>query len=416
MQYISDFLDGTKDKDGNDLTTGFKGATKLGYRAAIYAFLDSKYGSVRKKKDSTPQEREQYERLAAKVMKSKFVPLVELKKYKDYLIERKRPPHSISQGVTCVRIWFEHYDHGLSSKDIRELKKHMPTQRHGVTREGELNTEIIQNILSHTGDIRLKAAILLSLSTGLRIGEICKLTPADIDTNKNLIYVSDLASKTGMDRRVFFTDEAKEALSIYMAERDAYIERAKTLTPRLKQEHKESKMIFPVTEAALRDSLISALKRAKLYEVDPRTNRTNIHFHSFRKYFSSTLKLAGMPEDLVEYFMGHANGLSMAYRTYSTSQLLEQYKKFDFSLHVDYSFTVQKELRSQVEEHNGIIKSLERERDELKERLAQVEAREREREQIKSIADIAISDKKLDAMINKKIEIKMNAMIGKMGK
>ena len=118
MKYISDFLAGYSTRP-----------TTLGYRAAIYSFLDSKYGSVRKKKDSTSEEREQYEKLAVKYMKGKVLPLADLKGYKDYLTTKQRPPHSISQGVTCVRIWLEHYEHELSSKDIRELKKYMPTEK-----------------------------------------------------------------------------------------------------------------------------------------------------------------------------------------------------------------------------------------------------------------------------------------------
>jgi len=345
----------------------------LGYRAAIFAFLDSRYGSVRKKKDSTIEEREQYEKLAEKFMKGKVVPLSDLKRFKDYLVEKKRPPHSISQGVTCVRIWFEHYGHELSSKDMRELKKHMPSQRTGVTREGELSPEIIRNIIDHTGDSRLKAVILLMLSSGIRVGELVQLNINDVDLKKNTVYISDLIAKTGVSRITFFSDEARDAISSYLNEREMYIERSKKFTPRLKKEFKESKKLFPITPDAIRTGLNATLKKAGLHEIDPRTDRANIHPHSFRKYFSSSLKLAKCPEDIVEYWMGHLNGVSSVYRVYNEKQLREQYKQFEFCLLVDYSYQAQKEMKSQLEEHNGIIKNLEKERDALKERLQQLE-------------------------------------------
>jgi integrase len=367
MQYISDFLDGTKDPDGDVLTTGFKGSTRLGYRSSIFQFLDSRNEkNVRKGKDSTPEEQREYERLAAKYMKGKVIPLSDLKRFKDYLVDMKRPPHSISQSITCVRIWLEHYDFELSSKELKELKKHMPVQRHGVTREGELTPEVLQDVLSHTGDSRLKAAVLLMLTSGLRIGELIELTLDDIDMKRNMIYVSDLVAKTGVDRRTFFTGEAKEALTTYLKERDTYIKRSKTYTPRLKKEFKESKKVFATTTNVLRTGMINTLKKSGHHQSDPRTNRGRLHPHSLRKYFSSTLKLAGMQEDLVEYLMGHSTGLSNAYRTYSAKQLQEQYQKFEFALHVDYRFTEQKELRSQVEDAEAKIK-------ELTEKLATVE-------------------------------------------
>ena len=366
MQYISDFLNGTKDDDGTVLSSGFKGPTLLGYRAAIFAFIDSRYGVVRKKKDSTPEERMQYEKFAKKYLQGKVSPLVDLKGYKDYLTKLKRPPHSISQGVTCVRIWLEHYGHELSSKDMRELKKHMPSQRTGVTREGELSPDIVKTILSHTADTRLKAAILVMLTSGVRVGELAKLTIDDVDLKKNSIYISDMIAKSGVTRITFFTDEARDALVAYLKERDKYIAQAKKFTPRLGQQYQESDLLFPITTNVFRTTMNAALKKAGLHQIDKRTNRANVHPHSLRKYFSSTLKLAGMPEDICEVLMGHGTQISTAYRVYSDKQLREQYQKFSFCLDVNYAYTEQKELRSQLDE-------LKTENTTLLERLKQVE-------------------------------------------
>jgi hypothetical protein len=196
------------------------------------------------------------------------------------------------------------------------------------------------------------------LTSGLRIGELIELTFDDIDMKLNMIYVSDLVAKTGVDRRTFFTDEAKDALVTYLKERDTYIKRSKTFTPRLKKEFKESKKVFATTTNVLRTGMINTLKKSGHHESDPRTNRGRLHPHSLRKYFSSTLKLAGMQEDLVEYLMGHSTGLSNAYRTYSAVQLREKYQKFEFCLHVDYSYTAQKELRTQIGDADARIKEL----------------------------------------------------------
>lgn len=398
MEYISDFLKGTKDSDGNDITSGFTTrATQLGYRAAIYAFLDHRYGNVRKKKDSTPEEREQYEILAAKYLKGNVKPLVDLKGYKNYLTSLKRPPHSISQGVTCVRIWLEHYDYGLNSKDMRELKKHLPSQRTGITREGELSPEIIRSILAHTGDTRLRAAILVMTTSGIRVGELSGLTSRDVDLPKNTIHISDLIAKTGIQRTTFITDEAKEALAEYMKDRVGYINRAKRLTPNLKKQYRESDRLFPMTEQVIRNGLNGALKRAGLYETDSRTNRTTVHPHSFRKYFSSTLKLAGMPEDIAEVLMGHSTQLSTAYRVYSDRQLKEKYDQYSHVLNIgDYGYGVRQELKSRVTGQDEEIRQLRREKEELKDRLAAVEAGQTEQAQ-REKAD-------LSEMIRKEVE------------
>lgn len=57
----------------NDFLSGYSGATRLGYRSSIFQFLDYKFGFTRKAKDSTPEERVLYEKMAAKSGNSAYV-------------------------------------------------------------------------------------------------------------------------------------------------------------------------------------------------------------------------------------------------------------------------------------------------------------------------------------------------------
>ncbi len=382
MKYIFDFLTGTEfvhptigGKSVITIRGGFKGTTKLGYRSSIFQFLDGRYGNVRKSKDSTPEDRIRYEELATAYFEGEVNPLEDLKAYKDYLSEIKRPPHSISQNIACVKIWMEHYDHTLNSKEVRELKKYMPTQRAGVTREDEITPDIVRLILAHSGDVRLRAAILLMLSSGIRIGELLKLTENDIKMDINIIYISDLISKSGESRITFFTDEAKEALQQYLDGRPSIMDRAVKRSSRIMKLYDlNQKTIFPITTAAIRKSLISALKRAGIYHQDMRTSRTTIHPHSFRKYFSSTLKMAGCPDEVVEELMGHRAGLAASYRRFGESQLRKKYEDFRHVVTIgDYGFEVRQELKKRVDSQADKVLALQRENTLLQERLQQVE-------------------------------------------
>lgn len=378
MPLISEFLDGTvttqKTKSGKFVTTvkgGFKDMTKAGYRSAIFQFLDGRFGNVRKKKDSTPEERAQYEELATEYFEGEVHPLEDLKTFKDYLTTIKRPPHSISQNIACVKIWLEHYDHTLNSKEIRDLKKYMPTQRAGVTREDEVTADTVRLILSHSGDVRLRAAILIMLSSGIRIGEMLQLNFNDIKMDKNTIYISDLISKSGEERITFFTDEAKEALQQYIEERKRIMERAVKRSSVIKKNYNMNQTeVFPITTAAIRKSLIRALKRAEIYRKDARTSRTTIHPHSFRKFFSSTLKMAGCPEDVVEELMGHRAGLASSYRRFGESQIRKKYEDFAHVLTIgDYGFEVRQELKARVDNQADKLLGLERENAELRAKI-----------------------------------------------
>ncbi|HOX34904.1 MAG TPA: site-specific integrase [Methanoregulaceae archaeon] len=354
---------------------GYKGATRLGYRSSIFQFLDYKFGYARKGKDSTQEERAEYEKMAAKYLRCKIDLLTDLRGFKDHQFERKRPPHSISQNVACVRIWLEHYDHSLTSKELRELKKHLPRQRNGVTREDEVTPEMIRLILSHSRDTKIRAVVLLLLSSGIRIGELVKLTPNDVDLEKNTIYISDLISKTGESRITFFTDEAREALLHYLKFREKMVARAQDLTTNhIKKEYHKRSEIFPYTSDNIRERFNTCLKNAALKKVDLRTGRNTIHPHSFRKCFISWLKLAGCPDDVVEAMAGHTGYLSVSYRRYGEGALREQYQKYSSVLTIgDYGFEKRKQLEERVGGQADRLLALEREKEKLQAKLIEME-------------------------------------------
>jgi integrase len=365
MQYIADFL------------AGYKGTTMLGYRSAIFQFIDARFGNVRSGKDSTQEEKVKYEQLAKQYLTGEVLPLQDLKEFKEALVKNRRPPHSVSQCVTCVRIWLEHYDHVLSVKELRDLKKVMPRQRHGVTREDEVTPETIRTILAHTGDVRLKAMCLVMLSSGIRIGELIKLPLNDIDLKKRTIYISDEVAKTGVSRITFFTEEAGIVLQQYLNEREKYIKSAEYVTGAAQGKYRRNDTLaFPFHDNSIRKGFISTLKRAGLFRTDGRTKRTTIHPHLFRKFFNSELKMSGAPDDIVEALMGHEGYLASAYRRYSESQLHALYEKYSPALVVGQDDTVKRtvaEMAERLTEQTQIIRQLTTEKEDLRRRMANME-------------------------------------------
>jgi hypothetical protein len=61
--------------------------------------------------------------------------------------------------------------------------------------------------------------IYLLLRTGMRIGELLKTTMDDIDLREHLIRIYE-SEKTSTGRVVYFSNDAAEALFLYLQERD----------------------------------------------------------------------------------------------------------------------------------------------------------------------------------------------------
>ncbi len=131
---------------------------------------------------------------------------------------------------------------------------------------------------------------LLSLRTGLRAGEIFNLQWADVDFQREQIFVRD--PKGGRDRHAYLTPEVKEMLK----------RQARTGS-------KPSELVFKSRKGEKIKAVSNAFDRAvlKLGLNDGITDpRHRLSFHSLRHSFASQLVEAGTSLPVVKELLGHA--------------------------------------------------------------------------------------------------------------
>jgi len=76
-----------------------------------------------------------------------------------------------------------------------------------------LNREEVGRILSAPANIKHKAILMLTYSAGLRVGEVVKLRPEDIDSERGLIHVKGAKGRKG--RYTLLSEAALETLREY---------------------------------------------------------------------------------------------------------------------------------------------------------------------------------------------------------
>jgi integrase len=131
----------------------------------------------------------------------------------------------------------------------------------------------------------LTPAVLLSVNTGLRRGELLGLLWTDIDLQEKLLTVRGAAAKSGNTRYVPLNDEAM------------------TLLKDWQKESIEAKRVFPVT-TSFKTAWGALLERAKV---------THFRWHDLRHNFASRLVQAGVPLNTVRELLGHGS-LAMTLR------------------------------------------------------------------------------------------------------
>jgi integrase len=83
----------------------------------------------------------------------------------------------------------------------------------------EEEMRLIWEILNERGTTMQRLAVAIGEESGLRIGEVCRLLPEDIDRRKQRIFVR-LPTKTGSTRSVPYFEKTRKYLADWDSERD----------------------------------------------------------------------------------------------------------------------------------------------------------------------------------------------------
>jgi integrase len=179
-------------------------------------------------------------------------------------------------------------------------KRSVETDR--ISSKQDLRT-ILEN-----GSSRDKAVALLAISSGLRISTIMRLSLKDIDLERKIpvIRPDPSITKFGISFLTFASPEAKTAIEVYLEQR---LRLGGTITP-------ESRVFVTGKGKSLNKNTSGYAWRKLLvrsgFTEESRTRYT-LHFHTLRKFFATFAFLAGVPLDLLDFFLGHRDSMRRSY-------------------------------------------------------------------------------------------------------
>jgi integrase/recombinase XerD len=145
----------------------------------------------------------------------------------------------------------------------------------------------VEKLLSVIDKIRDKAMILVLLRTGMRIGELLSTKLQDVRLKERRIEIFE-AHKNRVGRVVYFSDDARDALSKW-----------------LKKRHNRTQFVFygrgkkPLSYPAARVVFVKYLKKAGL-------SHKGYTLHCLRHTNASELLNAGIPLECLKELLGHS--------------------------------------------------------------------------------------------------------------
>lgn len=355
-------------------------ATRQGYISAVYRFIDFIYGKQRKNTYVRKDEREKYEQMIDRYLKEKRNYPEDLGNFIVQLYEI--PPLTARQTFIRVKEFFNYYDLELSSKELKFLRNKLP-KGNARTIEKDMDIETIRTIVQHL-DVKGRALVLVLASSGMRINEALSVTLDDIDFRSKpaCITVRGENTKTGDTRITFMSAEATQAVNEWLKVRGDYLKSSSkrnnglVMSGRGKSKSDEDDgRLFPFSDQNASVFWETALTKANLLSRDKTTNRKQLHYHQFRKFFISQLSLI-VSKEIAETLAGHNGYLTGAYRRYTKKQLAEEYLKGQHLLTIQAPKELQEmesEFKAKLQGHTELLECIVKENMQMKEHMSQMQ-------------------------------------------
>jgi len=191
-------------------------------------------------------------------------------------------------------------------------------------------TEQIRKLL-FAANSKVKALVIVQLSTGARMGEIVQLELSDLNwtADPSRVHFRAEITKTYGERICFLTTEAKEILQDYLKHRPE--QDSKWLFPGHTREGIRGKIVKNTDEhlnAQSAENQIGRLfDRIGLDERTAKTDRRAYHPHTFRTLHQSIAKTAGLPDSHVEAMVGHGKRSTAAHYIPEIDNLAREWKR-----------------------------------------------------------------------------------------
>lgn len=129
---------------------------------------------------------------------------------KDYLLyladEKQSATSTLNQAINTLKFY---YGAMLKRRFVYDVKRPRKDRKLPVV----LSNEEVANILSSVDNIKHRALLMLVYSAGLRVGEVVRLKPEDIDSKRMLIHIK--GAKGRKDRYTLLSETALEVLKEY---------------------------------------------------------------------------------------------------------------------------------------------------------------------------------------------------------
>jgi len=205
---------------------------------------------------------------------------------------------TLNAAINALKFY---YGEVLKKRFAYEIKRPKKDKKLPVV----LSQEEVSRILSSVTNIKHSSILMLIYSAGLRVSEVVKLKPEDIDAERKLIHIR--GAKGRRDRYTMLSDVAIKTLSLYL----------KTYQP--------EKWLFPGQKEGLH---ITTRTVQRIFEdaIEKADIDKEVSVHSLRHSFATHLLESGVDLRYIQELLGHKNSKTTEIYTHVSNKDLSKIK------------------------------------------------------------------------------------------
>ncbi|MEM3736562.1 MAG: tyrosine-type recombinase/integrase [Candidatus Bathyarchaeia archaeon] len=366
-----------------------KPSTKASYKTAIRAYLAFTGLTASQLIDEAVEDQTRDIRQRRGIVLNRIVGFYQYLK-KDYPIKRRgRCEHTeVKKGlsdkaanlyITAIRSFYSTFDVEVRLKGRYRLPKPKVTNR-----RMRLSSSQVKLLVDHARNPRDKAVILTMFQSGMDVSTLCSLKYGDIrrglESGEIPLKLDLYRPKTGVEYFTFLGRDAIEAVKVYLRDLEARGVKLQDGSPLFQRERPHGAPLQPhLVQNMLREVALKA------GFIDPYNNGRDINPlspHALRESFGSIMINSGVPDTIVDFWLGHAIGeMAEAYKGLQFESLRKMYLERERLLSitpppVDPS-EIERKVDAKVDERiqslQKVIENLSAENLELKSRMARLE-------------------------------------------
>jgi integrase len=253
-----------------------------------------------------------------------------LKNYIQFLKEEKRSLQSMNMVLSAVNHFCVMNDIVINYKKICKFKS--PTKKHNFDKA--YTHQDISKVLQ-LSPLRLKVAILIYASTGMRKGALVSLKLRHLKKTDNF-YKFTIYEGEKEQYYTFCTPETASLIDEYLDYRRRSGEKLTDDSPLIREEfdindlEQIKKRSRAISSNTIGNTLLVYLLKTGLRDINRQSQFTRKPIpllHGFRKFFTTQLVNSKLNPEIREMLLGHKIGLASAYYRPTEEEMLDEYTK-----------------------------------------------------------------------------------------